>query len=86
MAKQVQSQMRGSMMPFIGRHELGQLTIPIPPKATQELVVEFTKLRNRERQLLVQLEATKDRLYQAGFENRIYGDQPFDFMKELRSL
>jgi restriction endonuclease S subunit len=86
MAKQVQSQMRGSVMPFIGRHDLGQLTIPIPPKATQELLVEFTKLRNKERQLLMQLEATKEKLYQAGFENKIYGEEPFDFAKELRKL
>ena len=73
-------------MPFIGRTELGQLTIPIPSKATQELVVEFTKLRNRERQLMGQLEATKEKLYQAIFENKIYGEEPFDFMKELRKL
>lgn len=86
LAKHVQSQMRGSMMPFIGRTELGQLTIPIPPKATQELVVEFSKLRTKERQLLTQLETAKEKLYEAGLENKIYGDEPNNFMNELRKL
>jgi restriction endonuclease S subunit len=71
-SNQIKNQMRGTMMPFIGRSEFAEIKIPIPEKSLQERIVEFSILRNQERSLVNKLERAKDRLFDALLEKQIY--------------
>lgn len=85
-AKQVQTLMKGSMMPFISRNDLGQIEIPIPSKESQKMIVEFASLRTDERKLILKLEAAKEKLYEAALEKIVYEEHLSDFIKDLRKL
>lgn len=54
---------RGTMMPFIGRSELENLEIPVPSLQRQRFIVEFVRLREREKELAKKLELERDKVY-----------------------
>ena len=54
---------RGSMMAFLGKPELETLQIPVPTIAKQKFIIEFARLREKEKELSQKIEQEKDKLY-----------------------
>jgi len=74
-ANKIQNGMKGSMMPFISRADLGQIEIPIPPRDVQEMIFELANLRLKEKDLVTKIEIYKDQLIENALANKVFGEK-----------
>ncbi len=75
LANKVQSDMRGSMMPFISRSDLGKIEIPIPSEETQDMVFNLANLRLKEKDLVTKIEFLKDQLIESALGKQVFGEK-----------
>ena len=72
LASCIQGFMKGSIMPFVSKLELGQIDIPVPSREAQCHIVELAILRSQEKKLHTQLMKTKDDFYGSIINRNIY--------------
>jgi hypothetical protein len=65
MQTEIAAAAQGTHAPFISKQSLGDLRIPVPPKAVQHLIAEASRKRQRERQIAAELEEARDALINA---------------------
>ena len=61
----VESVMRGTAIKFVGVQDLSKILIPVPEQSIQEAITKIATHRLREKELVLLIEDTKDRLCKA---------------------
>lgn len=64
-------QQLGTTIPSISMKQLGEMDVEIPPLHIQEKVLRLQKLREKEKEISLQIEEWKDKLYQNLLDNAI---------------
>jgi restriction endonuclease S subunit len=67
---------RGSNIQFLGKAEVGDIDIPVPPMPRQRAAVAYAAMAEQERQLHARLSALRSRALDGFFENMGGGHPP----------
>lgn len=80
--RQLEAAARGSVVQSVGPTELRQLSIPLPPIATQQIIANLEELRRREAVLMTRLQALRKTVLDAGVFAKFGAATPHSLRKE----
>lgn len=75
---------KGEIMASINRNDLESIEIPLPSLERQQFIVELVELRKREKEIVSNIEAQKDKIYERALQFATL--ESSNFMDELRKI